>query len=423
MSFGALSHFTRPEPHPAMRRRIVGVPAHRLRSPVYLGMSPRGRPTYLIFPNDPSFLVKILLWGPSGSGKSITMRNIVEGMYIEWRTSGERWRHPIIIFDWKANYLGIHRMNKRPRDRYLLREIHSDFYSHVTRLKVPRHFLNVYAPAYLAPAHKKEQLRTLRKRWGVDGFWGIPWRRILDLAHLGTVLKVPAETMWAQELQPWFDRAAIDSKMTFKELVRKEGYLEKAADRIGNPITRGAAYNFIRRWRQNKHWFRDDDFLARHLFDPFSVSVLTFVASAERQYQNQLAFLVALESTLETLQNSKIEAQPVIVIHDILNLIGEGKPFRNEIVDALNRMLAGQARSLTHGYIIIVETQNLKAMPEAMRDPKSYTIALKFKWKSQEPLLRNVAGFLGGVADVHDNFNNFHRRSVVVRPPVTGYQT
>lgn len=417
MSFGALSGFGVP-PHPALRKHIIGYSKDRVRLPIYIGMSPTGARTYLLLPNDRSFLCTILLEGPSGSGKSITMRNIIENLFMEWKIYGASWRHPIICFDWKANYLGLDKPNRRRRDHYLLQQHGID-----RRLAIPSNLINVYCPAYVAPTTKKQILKNLTKRWEIQDLWGVPWRQIIDLAHLGKVLKVPMESMWSEELRPFFEKASINPDMTLRGLIGVNGYLTKAAKHIRNPSTRNAAINFVLRWRKNSFWFRNRDKLAQHLNDPFSINILTFVQCPEKIYFNQLAFMIALESLMTTLQNSKAECQPVIVIHDILNWIGEGKPFRNEILDSLTRLLAGQARSLAHGYIVVIETQSLKAMPDRLNDPKKYTIALRFNWKSQSSRLRKVSGFIGGVCSVHNNFLNFHRPSVIVRPPLTSYET
>jgi len=126
---------------------------------------------------------------------------------------------------------------------------------------------------------------------------------------------------------------------------------------------------------------------------------------------------------MTSLQELKIECQPVIVIHDILNWIGEGKPFRNEIIDSLVRLFTGQARSLVHGYILIIETQSLEKMPKPLNNPKEYIISIRLKWKSQSPSLKPIPGFIGGCGDFHDNYRNFHMKSVIIRPPLTNYQT
>jgi hypothetical protein len=83
-------------------------------------------------------------------------------------------------------------------------------------------------------------------------------------------------------------------------------------------------------------------------------------------------------------------------------------------------LLAGQPRTLAHGYVVILETQSLD-LPKELGDYKKYTIHLRLKWKSQSETLRKIPGFIGGIMDVHDNFNNFHKPSVVVRPPLTSY--
>jgi len=351
------------------------------------------------------------------------MRNIVEELFREWKKSRGEWKHPIFIFDWKGNYLGFDKPNFKPRDMWLFENIHGI----KKRLAIPRQCINVYAPAYIAPVTNKEIKQRIlaeqSEKWDVKDFWGVPWRQIIDLAHLGKVLKVPSEALWAEELRPPFEKAAIDPTMTLKKLIGTNGFLTKAAKNIRNSQSRAAALDFVNRWRKNRWWFSDKCKLARHLYDSFSVNVLTFVEVAEKTYFNQLAFLIALESIMTTLQELKIECQPVIVIHDILNWIGEGKPFRNEIIDTLVRLFTGQGRSLTHGYILIIETQSLDRMPKPLDNPKEYTISIMLKWKSQCPSLRSIPGFIGGVCDFHDNYRSFHRRSVIIRPPYTDYQT
>jgi len=805
------------QPRPHLRKRIIGYAADRTRLPFYIGVSAETRqPTYLLLPNDRSFLASILISGPSGAGKSITTRILLENFYIEWKIYGHHWRHPCIILDSKANHLGINKPNTKARDRYLLKTIHPKWNK---KLAIPNELINVYLPAYTAPTDKKSAIKTFREKWQAKGFWGVPWRHITDLAHLGTVLKVPAESLWclppetiiitnqggkricdvqvgdlvlthrgrfrpvrkvltfpfkgelfdvhtrysniplsmssehkvlvmsrkrltrnllpskikqirelrrhfsitqiakkvgcahstvwyvlnnrfnyderheltkkrncwmddvrkgyctltpqyklaseltiddvllfpryletipssytselaellgwyvaegsnnlettyfwmgrnehanvvrvgdliqqsfgknpkffthkgcecvrfssryltrtyftqfgktarskflppelmtapfslqysllkgmiggdgcliykngqftryatsslalacslrtllfrlgivhslyynseedkyeirvggkannilrqllelpephvslktstftlddyvllpikeistkpyegtlyhleveedetyttingvvhnSEELRPTFDKASTDPDMTLKGLIGVGGVLYKAAKNIRNAASRSAALNFVERWRHNRYWFENSDKLAQHLSDPFSINVLTFVETPEKIYFNQLAFLIALESLMATLQESKEECQPVIIIHDVLNFIGEGKPFRNEILDALKRLLAGQARTLAHGYVVIIETQSLD-LPKEISDPTKYTIHLKLNWKSQSLTLRRVHGFVGGVATIHDHFNNFYRPNVVVRPPLTSY--
>jgi hypothetical protein len=362
-------------------------------------------------------LVSTLISGPSCSGKSITTRILIENLYIEWKIFGHHWRHPIIVIDSKTNYLGLDKPNTKDRDRYLLSAIHPKWNK---KLAIPKELINVYLPSYVSPTDKQATLRVMREKWEAKDFWGVPWRHITDLAHLGTVLKVPAESLWSEELRPTFDKATADPNMTLKGLIGVSGVLHKAAKRIRNASSRSAALSFVERWRHNRYWFSNEDKLAQHLNDPFSINVLTFVETPEKIYFNQLAFLIALESLMATLQESKEECQPVIIIHDVLNFIGEGKPFRNEILDALKRLLAGQARTLAHGYIIIIETQSLD-LPKEIGDPMKFTVHLQLTWKSQSPTLRRVSGFVGGCLSLHDHFNNFHRPSIVVRPPMTSY--
>jgi hypothetical protein len=271
-----------------------------------------------------------------------------------------------------------------------------------------------------APTDKRGILKEMRRKWQAEGFWGVPWRHITDLAHLGTVLKVPEATLWAEELRPTFEKCSIDPNMTLKGLIGIGGALHQAAKKIRNTASRNAALSFVERWRKNRFWFAETDKLAEHLEDPFSINVLTFVETPEKIYFNQLALLIALESLMATLQESKSETQPVIIIHDILNFLGEDKPFRSQIIDAIRRLLAGQPRTLAHGYVVILETQSLD-LPKELGDYKKYTIHLRLKWKSQSETLRKIPGFIGGIMDVHDHFNNFHKPSVVVRPPLTSY--
>jgi len=418
----ALNTVTRLQPHPNLRKRLIGVSIGKLRRPMYLGVTPEGDKTFLMIPPDISALTRILLVGPSGSGKSVTIRNIIEELFFEWKYSGEKYRHPIFIFDSKSNYLGITNPNTFPRDRQLLQTIHNINHA----FPIASQFLNVYAPAYIAPTYNKEEAKKIvqaNKKWLIKDLWGVPWRQIMDLAHLGIVLKVPSETLWSVEMTPAFDRAALDPNTTLKDLISVGGILEKAANKIANPIIKGAAKNFVIRWRKNRYWFRQTDKLAVHLSEPFSINVLTFALSPTKTYFNQLAFLISLQSIMSSLQNSTLRTQPVIIIHDILNFIGEGMPFRNEIMDTLKRMMAGQARSLYHGYIVIIETQDIKALPEPFNNPKEFSIVMKFKWKSDSPALKPLEGFLGGVASFHDNVQNFHRPTTVIRPPLSSYET
>jgi len=406
------------QPHPRLRRRIVGYRDDRTRLPFYIGISGQEhKETYLLLPNDRSFLVSILVYGPSGSGKSITTRILIENFFLEWKIFGHNWRHPIIIFDSKTNYLGLEETNTRKRDRYLLSSMHPKWNRFIN---VPKDFINVYMPAYVAPTDKRTILRQMRHKWQAKGFWGIPWRHITDLAHLGTVLKVPETTLWAEELRPTFEKASLDPNMTLKGLIGVGGVLHKAARSIRNVSSKNAALSFVERWRKNRYWFSEEDNLAHHLTDPFSINVLTFIETPEKVYFNQLALLIALESLMANLQESKVESQPVIVIHDILNFLGEDKPFRSQIIDALRRLLGGQARTLHHGYVVVLETQSLD-LPKELGDAKKYTIHLRLKWKSQSDSLKRISGFIGGCIDIHDHFNNFHRPSVVVRPPLTSY--
>jgi len=408
------------KPRPRFQKRIIGYSSDRVRLPFYIGVSTskgRSRPISLRLPNDRSFLVSILISGPSGSGKSVTTRVLEENIYLEWKVFGHNWRHPIFIIDSKTNYLGLDKPNRRKRDRYLLNAIHPKWN---IKLFIPKDFIHVYIPGYVAPANRQEILKEMKRKWGAENFWGVPWRHITDLAHLGTVLKVPGETLWVEDLRPAFDKATLDKTLTFRDLVKANGYLEKAAKRIRNASSRNAALNFVERWRKNRYWFSDKNNLVKYLEAPFSVNVLTFVQTPEKVYFNQLALLIALESLMAKLQESTVEMQPVIVIHDILNFIGEEKPFRKEILDALKRLLAGQARTLAHGYIVIIETQTLD-LPKELSDPKKYTIHIKMKWKSQSQNLAQTSGFIGGCADVHDHFRDFHCPDVVIRPPLTSY--
>jgi hypothetical protein len=407
------------QPRPRYRTRILGYKEDRIRLPFYIGVSSgiRHEPVYLRLPSDRSFLVSILIEGPSGSGKSITTRILIENFYLEWKRFGSNWRHPIIIFDSKTNYLGLDKPNRKPRDRYLLKTIHPDWNFFTA---IPKDLIHVYMPAYCAPTDKRGMLKEMRRKWQAEGFWGVPWRHITDLAHLGTVLKVPEATLWAEELRPTFEKCSIDPNMTLKGLIGVGGALHQAAKKIRNTASRNAALSFVERWRKNRFWFAETDKLAQHLEDPFSINVLTFVETPEKIYFNQLALLIALESLMATLQESKSETQPVIIIHDILNFLGEDKPFRSQIIDAIRRLLAGQPRTLAHGYVVILETQSLD-LPKELGDYKKYTIHLRLKWKSQSETLRKIPGFIGGIMDVHDNFNNFHKPSVVVRPPLTSY--
>jgi len=407
------------QPHPKYARRIIGYKEDRTRLRFYLGISGGGTnhpPIYLSLPRDRSFLVSILIEGPSGSGKSVTTRVLLENFFLEWKYFG--WRHPIIVFDSKTNYMGLDKPNRKPRDRYLLRTLHPKWNLYTT---IPKPLINVYIPAYAAPTNKREAIKIMRKKWGAKGFWGVPWRHITDLAHLGTVLKVPESSLWAEELRPTFEKCSLDPNMTLRGLIGVGGALHKAAKRIRNTASRNAALNFVERWRKNRFWFSETDKLAAHINDEFSVNVLTFVETPEKVYFNQLAFLIALESLMATLQESKVESQPVIVIHDILNFLGEDKPFRSQIIDALRRLIiAGQARTLAHGYVVIIESQSLD-LPKELGNYRNYTIHIKMKWKSQSRSLSKVPGFIGGVADLHDHYNDFHHPSVIIRPPFTSY--
>ncbi|MEM2688998.1 MAG: hypothetical protein QXR01_04050 [Candidatus Bathyarchaeia archaeon] len=407
-------------PRQRFRRRLIGYTEDRTRLPFYLGVTsgPQHAPVFLRLPADRSFLSSILIEGPSGSGKSITTRILIENFYLEWKTFGDRWRHPIIIFDSKTNYMGLDQPNRKPRDRYLLKTIHTewDYF-----LAIPRQLIHVYMPAYAAPTDKRTAIKIMRQKWQAEGFWGVPWRHITDLAHLGTVLKVPDAALWVEELRPAFEKCSADPNMTLKGLIGVGGALHKAAKNIKNPASRNAALSFVERWRKNRFWFSEVDKLAMHLTDPFSINVLTFVETPEKVYFNQLAFLIALESLMATLQELKLETQPVIIIHDVLNFLGEDKPFRNQIIDALRRLIiTGQARTYDHGYVVILEAQTLD-LPKELGDYRRYTVHIKLKWKSQSETLKRIPGFIGGIADLHDNYNNFHSPSVIIRPPYTSY--
>ncbi|MCS7124555.1 MAG: hypothetical protein NZ932_03970 [Candidatus Bathyarchaeota archaeon] len=407
-------------PRTRFRTQIIGYTDEQTRHPFYIGVSSgtKHEKVFLRLPTDRSFLSTILIEGPSGSGKSITTRVLLENFYIEWKTYGDRWRHPIIIFDSKTNYMGLDQINRKRRDRYLLGTIHQewDYF-----LSIPRELIHVYMPAYVAPADKRTTLQVMREKWQAEGFWGVPWRHITDLAHLGTVLKVPEATLWVEELRPTFEKCSADPNMTLKGLIGVGGALHKAAKAIKNPASRAAALNFVERWRKNRFWFSEVDKLAQHLSDPFSINVLTFVETPEKVYFNQLAFLIALESLMATLQELKLETQPVIVIHDVLNFLGEDKPFRSQIIDVLRRLIiTGQARTYDHGYVVIIESQSLD-LPKELGDYRRYTVHIRLKWKSQVESLKRIPGFIGGIADIFDHYNNFYKQSVIIRPPYTSY--
>jgi len=417
LSFGSLRPHTGLKPYPQFTRRLVGVSPTKVRKPIYIGLTANGEPTYIIFPSDISFLVKILMEGPSTVGKSVAVRDLLEGLFLEWK-SNPYMRHSCIIYDWKGNYLGITSENRRHRDRVLLRDIHG-----INRgLSIHEDMVNVYVPSYVAPTRRREILRELKERYMVKGFWGLPWRYISDLRYLAMVLKVPTETLWHQALQPAFDKASKDKSITFNDFIKEGGILEARAKSIGNATMRNAALAFVRRWRSIKYVFSEDDVLARHLGDDFGINVLTFLPVAEKTYYNQLAFLISLESLMSSLQMLNKVCQPCIVCHDILNWVGEGKPFRSAIIDVLLRMISGQARSLKHGYIVVFETRSFDDLPRELKNLKDYTIHFKFMWKSESPSLRYVRGFIGGVANIRDRFHNFYRNSVIIRPPMSHYQ-
>ncbi|VVB52314.1 Uncharacterised protein [uncultured archaeon] len=75
---------------------------------------------------------------------------------------------------------------------------------------------------------------------------------------------------------------------------------------------------------------------------------------------------------------------------------------------------------MSHGMIVVLETQSLD-LPKDLGNPLRYTVHVKMKWKSTSDTLRKVPGFIGGICDVHDHFNNFHSESVITRPPLTSY--
>jgi len=420
MSYGALSPLTTGlKPAPQLRRRIIGIPAERARMPFYIGLSPNGYVTYLILPPDISYLSKILLVGPSGSGKSICIRVIIEELYREYLRSRAFWRHPIFILaDFKSNYLGITSPNMRKTDVMLLRQIHG-----ISKgLRIPEECVNIFVPAYAVPTEKDKILRELRENYGVTGIWKIPWKFIADLHWLAMVLKVPTETLWATELQPSFEKA-IARVVTFNDLIKVGGVLEKACHSIRNPQTRNAGLDFVARWRKYKYAFSDTDELAEHLSDNFSINVLTFRPTAGKAYYNQLAFLIALESLMTHLQTLRKTTHPIVICHDLHNLIGEGRPFRAEITDALLRLMAGQARTLWHGYTVILEARSLEDLPLPIRRKSDYSHIFTFKWKASDPRLRGVKGFLGGIAKFEDLYHNFRRETVIIRPPRTSYVT
>jgi len=415
----ALRPETAMAPNPRLRARLRGVRTEFVRRPIYIGRTPDGEPIYVLMPQDPSFLVKMLVVGPSHSGKTIFVRNVVEGLFLE--TKYCMIPHCIIEIDWKGNYLGIWMPNKRPGDLQLLHDIHGV----EETWGIPRRYVNVYVPAYMFPTAKaaKEWLSSEGRKFGVRGVWRIPWRRIMDLHFLAMIFKLPTETLWVQELMHTFNKARLDPDVGLTDVVGEDGLLERRAMQIAHSRSKEAALSFVRRWRENKVYFGEEDVLARHVEDEFSLNVLCLRWCQAMTYYNQLAFLVLLESLMDHMVRTRRMTQPIIVIHDILQYIGERKPFRGEILETLLRLMAGQARTLRHGYMVILESRSWDDLPKELRNKHDYTFAVRMKWQSSSPSLKHVGGFLGGVCSISDYYRDFYRRTVIVRPPRTAYVT
>ena len=386
------------------------------------GRNVNGGFIYVILPPELERVIRILVTGETDTGKSLLIRVLIEGFFDEVVWFRDRIRHPIFIFDYKGNYMGITRPNQYERDKEFLKNFFG--FDDDNIFGIPSKFVNIYAPPHAIPVSTateegKQKFLELKKTFKVTNVWRIPWRFISDPRWLAGLFKIKdIQTSWMGYLHPILEKAISRENVTMREIIKEGGILEQEIESIGDTRTRTSLYTFLDKWRRYSYMFSETDPLVRHLSDRFSVNVLTFLPTAGQNYSNNLCLLTALESLLSNLQHTTIRTQPIFIFHDLRNALDPKSPLSDQITNALMRLVYGQARTKYHGYIVIFEIQKEKALPRMLwPEELSYHYIFRMKWKTS----LNMDIPTGGICDYEDRYHDFKAKNVVVRPPKSHY--
>ena len=389
---------------------------------IMFGRTVDGQFTYLVLPTEIERVVRILVTGETDTGKSLLIRVLMEGFLDEIVSYGDWISHPIFVFDFKGNYMGLTKPNKYENDKILLKGYFFLEDKHIYGF--PPKVVNIFCPPHAIPLSTKtdegkKKFLQLMKEYRVRRIWRMPWRFITDPSWLVGLFKMrDIQTSWLAYLHPILAKLSIRENITIDDILKGGGLLEEEIKKIDDARIRNALYTFIDKWRRYRYMFTDEDALAKHLGDKFSINVLTFLPTSGQTYSNNLCFLVALESLISSLQHMKLKTQPVFIFHDMRNILDPKAPFSTQIVNALTRLVYGQARTKYHGYIVIFEIQNENALPSMLTTRElSYHYVFRCKWKT------GLGKYFpsGGFCDYIDNYHGTTIENIVVRPPRTNY--
>lgn len=392
--------------------------------PIGLFITKNGNFRYNLTMLPIAYPLRILISGPSGSGKSVLSRVIEECFLMDY--VDHQMPHPILVIDFKGSFEGFGTKNTKPSHIKRLHKFITPSVEKTLLKKLTWDFpKRVFVPPYAIPEqdiYDFNGLAELKEEYGVTNVYKINWRSVCDLKYLGKLFGIEGDRKWYAQLNDVFNKCVANRKLTLDDVIEKGGYLEDAISNIVHSASVTASKEFLEQWRSKKYLFSETDTFADCLDNEFSYNVLTFKPTYTSQTQNQIAFCLALEGIVRKMQTIKKKTIPLIILSDVLFSAGKGSVSQADSVRAITELLNGFGRSSKCGFAIVLEVQDIGELPESLRPRQNrYSHHFDLNPFISDQKTRGMVKIDVGKGVVDDSVANLIKEVIYLRPPLTSF--